>query len=135
MKTFTKVMTFLYLVLILFTSCSKEPIVPSQTNFRTEAPTSTSKSYLSHLSISNDDDSFTDILIYDSSGQPKLGLTTEIASTYNTYTATSDIHGQVPFGTIQGGNYLLTIKNGSTVLDVENVEKLSSNDFAVELSN
>ncbi len=128
-------MTLLCLVSIFFTSCSKEPIVPSQVGFDTEISASASKNSLGYLIISNDDDTFTDILIYDNSGQPVSGLTVEIANSSNTYTAVSDTHGKAAFGTIQEETYLLTIKNGNAVLGVESVEKLSSNDFAVKLTN
>ncbi|MFK7904084.1 MAG: carboxypeptidase-like regulatory domain-containing protein [Chitinophagales bacterium] len=137
-KALNNLLVSLCLLGILNTSCTKENIEGAEVNTSQNGVITAAKASLSHLSISNDDDDFTDILINDSTGQPVMGLTVTIVDVNNpsiSYTAISNSSGWASFGEVVEGTYSLTITNNGVVISVETLITLSRNDFEVVLEN
>ncbi len=137
-KVLNNLMAFLCLLTILNTSCTKENVEVVEANTSQITVMTASKTSPPHLSISNDDDDFTEILINDSSGQPATGLTATITNVNDSsisYTSTSSSNGWAFLGEVTEGTYSLIITENGVIISVETLITLSRNDFKVILES
>lgn len=135
-KVLNNLMAFLCLLSILNTSCTKENIETIDVNANSVVVKAVSKTSMSYLNISNDDDILTEILIKDANEQPVMGLTATITDVNNTsvnYTAISNSSGWTFFGQVSEGTYSLVITDNGIVVSINTLITLSRNDFEVIL--